>query len=148
MIALALLLAAAPPLPALTGRVVDNAALLPSAAEARLAGRLARYEQRTHHQFVVVTVPSLGGETIEAFGKRLGNGWGIGRKGIDDGLLMIVAPNERKVRIAVGHGLERRLPDAAAAAIIAHDLVPAFAKGDFAGGIERGADAVMAAVPD
>jgi uncharacterized protein len=105
-------------LPALTGRVVDNADLLPAGDEARLTARLAALEKSTSDQLVVVTVPSLRGETIESYGLRLGNGWGVGQKALDNGVLLIVAPAEKRVRIQVGRGLEGLLTDAGAAAIL------------------------------
>jgi uncharacterized protein len=132
------------PLPKLTGRVVDLAHLLPAPVAQRLTVRLASFEARTKHQLVIVTIPSLNGEPIEKFGLRLGNGWGVGRRRHNDGVLLIVAPSERRVRIEVGYGLEKTLTDQASARIIAQDLVPAFRKGDFPGGIERGANAIMA----
>jgi uncharacterized protein len=135
---------AGPALPALTGRVVDDAALLPAARQAALATRLQAFESRTGHQLVVVTVPSLNGQSIADFGLRLGRTWGIGRKGSDDGILLIVAPTEGKVRIEVGYGLEQQLSDPACAAIIATDLLPSFKAGRFADGIDKGADAIMA----
>jgi uncharacterized protein len=132
------------PIPKLTGRLMDQANLLPATVEHRLIVQLARFEARTKHQFVIVTVPSLDGEAIENFGLRLGNGWGIGRHGYDDGVLLIVVPNERKVRIEVGCGLEKTLTDQISALIIARDMTPAFQKGNFTSGIERGAAAIMA----
>ena len=92
-------------LPALTGRVVDNADLLPAADEARLTERLAALEKSTADQLTVVTVPGLGGEAIESFALRLGNGWGIGREDLDNGVLLVVAPSERNVRFEYGSGL-------------------------------------------
>lgn len=130
-------------LPKLTGRVVDNADLLPPALEARLVRTLADVERRTRHQFVVVTLPSLGGRSIESLGLALGNGWGVGRKGHDDGVLLIVAPNERQVRIEVGRGLEKVLTDAEAATIIRAEIVPRFREGDMTGGITAGAAAII-----
>src|SRR3546814_10027569 len=97
------------PFPALTGRDVDAANLLPPQQEARLSDRLKTLEDRSKHQFVVVTVPSLGGHTIDDYGLHLGRTWGIGRKDYNDGVLLIVAPNERKVRIEVGYGLEKEI---------------------------------------
>lgn len=137
---------AGPALPALTGRVVDQAAVLPPARAAQLTSRLAALEARTGHQFVIVTVSSLNGQPIEAVGLRLGRTWGIGRKGHDDGVLLLVAPNEHKVRIEVGYGLERQLTDPVCAKIIRDDILPSFAHGDLPGGIERGGAAIIAVI--
>lgn len=132
-----------PPLPKLSGRVVDDANLLPPVSEAALVARLAGFERMTGHQFVILTVPSLDGQTIETLGGRVGRTWGIGRRGIDDGVLLIVAPRERKVRIEVGRGLEMRLPDPFCARIISERILPRFRLGDMAGGIVAGADALL-----
>jgi uncharacterized protein len=129
--------------PALTGRVVDAAHVLPPADQSALAGELAALEKTTGHQFVVVTVPSLGGHAIEDYGKTLGNTWHIGRKDINDGVLLIVAPNERKVRIEVGYGLGKALRNDKAAAIINQAILPAFKAGDFPRGIAAGVDGVI-----
>lgn len=131
------------PLPVLTGRVVDNADLLTPAQEGTLTRALATTERRTKHQFVVVTLPSLGGRPIEDVGLRLGNGWGIGRRTHNDGVLLIVAPNERKVRIEVGCGLEQALTNDEARAIIDQRILPAFRKGSMAAGIFRGSAAII-----
>ncbi|MEG3181735.1 TPM domain-containing protein [Sphingomonas sp. LT1P40] len=130
-------------LPALTGRVVDNADLLSANREALLTWALAETERNTKHQFVVVTVPTLGGRAIEAFGLALGNHWGIGRKGYDDGVLLIVAPNERKVRIEVGCGLEKTLTNAEASVIIEKTILPRIRAGNMAGGILAGSAAII-----
>ena len=152
---LALLLAAAVVLatpglaldfPTLTGRVVDNANLLTSQQESRLAALLASHESATSNQVVVVTLPSLQGTAIEDFGYQLGRHWGIGQAGRDNGVLLIVAPNERKVRIEVGYGLEGDLPDAIARAIIDNDILPAFRRDDYPGGIEAGVSAIILAI--
>jgi uncharacterized protein len=135
--------AAASPYPALTGRVVDTAHLLSPSASAALERELADSEAKTKHQMVVVTVSSLGGRSIEDFGHGLGNSWGIGRKGIDDGVMLIVAPNERKVRIEVGYGLEGVLRDEEAGHIIQNDILPRFRAGDLPGGIAAGTRAVL-----
>ena len=137
---------AGPPLPALTGRVTDEARLLSPAVARDVDGRLARLEATTGHQFVVLTVPSLRGQRIEDFGIRVGRTWGIGRKGIDDGVLLIVALNERKVRIEVGYGLERALNDPVCATIIRDTILPRFRKGDMAGGISAGVNAIIARI--
>jgi uncharacterized protein len=119
------------PLPALTGRVVDNAHILSGGERAWLTRRLAAIERKTRDQLVVVTLPSLGGATIEQVGLRLGNGWALGRKGLDNGVLLIVAPNDHKVRIEVGCGLEGLLTDARAASIIRGKLIPLLRSADY-----------------
>ena len=135
--------AAAGGYPALTGRVVDAAHVLSSDASIALERELADAEQKTKHQMVIVTVSSLGGHTIEDFGHDLGNSWGIGRKDVNDGVLLIVAPNERKVRIEVGYGLEGVLRDEEAGHIIQNDILPRFRAGDLSGGIVAGTKAVL-----
>jgi uncharacterized protein len=133
---------------ALTGRVVDAADLLPPADEAALTERLADYERRTGHQLVVVTVPSLEGQTIDAYTLALAKRWGIGRRDFNDGLVVLVAPNERMARIEVGLGLEQRLTNDRAAEIMKSQMIPAFGSGDFPRGIVDGVEAIMATVPD
>jgi len=132
-----------PPLPRLNGRVVDDAGLLSPAQQRDLSARLARLETVTGHQFVIITLPSLHGQTIEHLGLRLGRTWGIGRKGVGDGVLLIVAPNERRVRIEVGNGLEKTLHDSVCAKIIRETIAPRFGRGDMAGGIRAGATAIV-----
>lgn len=129
--------------PALSGRVVDAANLLPASSRTTITQELAALEQRTGHQFVVVTVPGLGGHTIEDYGVTLGRTWGIGRKGVNDGVLLVVAPVERKVRIEVGYGLERALRDEEARTIIDSAILPAFRARDFPRGIAAGVDGVI-----
>jgi uncharacterized membrane protein YgcG len=124
--------------PQLTGRVVDDAQLLSPSAEAGLVKTLARLEQQTSDQLVVVTVPDLKGEAIESFGLRVGRAWGIGQKVLDNGVLLIVAPNERMVRIEVGCGLEGLLTDERAKAIIDDALLPRLRASDFEGAAETG----------
>jgi uncharacterized protein len=108
-----------------------------------LSERLARYEADTQHQMVVATAPSLHGVRVDNFGTCLGNRWKIGRKGQDDGILVLVAPNERQMRIATGAGMEKILTDDKAQAII-HRMTPYFAKADYAGGLSTGVDAIAA----
>jgi uncharacterized protein len=117
------------PLPTLTGPVVDQADLLEPKAEAALTERLASLEKETTDQLVVVTVNSLEGEPIEKLGLRLGKGWGIGQKGIDNGVLLIVAPADRRARIEVGYGLEGLLTDERAERIMDEKIVPACRQG-------------------
>jgi len=130
--------------PTLTGRVVDDAQLLTPQQELALTRKLATLEQQTGDQLVVVTLPSLQDQEIEDFGYQLGRHWGIGQKENDGGALLIVAPNERKVRIEVGYGLEGVLTDAYSSLIIRNDILPAFRQGDYAAGIIAGTDSIIA----
>lgn len=139
-------LLAAPQFPELTGRVVDNADLLSANAERTLTERLAGHERAGGNQVVVVTLPDLGGYTIEEYGYQLGRHWGIGQKGEDNGVLLIVAQEERRVRIEVGYGLEGVLTDALSSNIIHAVILPEFRKGQFEDGIVQGASAVIAAL--
>jgi uncharacterized protein len=129
--------------PALTGRVVDSANLLDAATRSALTEKLEALEAKTTDQFVVVTLKSLQGQTIESYGYQLGRHWGIGQKDKNNGVLLIVAPNERKVRIEVGYGLEGTLTDALAKIIIENAITPRFRANDYAGGITRGVDDVI-----
>lgn len=133
-------------LPELTGRVVDEANLLSTSTEADLVAMLQAHETETGQQVVVVTVQSLNGRTIEEFGVELGRHWGIGQAEQDNGVLLIVAPNERQVRIEVGYGLEGALTDAKAGVIIQNEIIPAFRSGDRARGIVDGTRAILAAL--
>ena len=132
--------AAEPSFPALTGRVVDQAGILDAGVEARIDGKLQELEQKTTTQLVVVTLRSLQGYDIADYGYRLGRHWGIGQRGKNNGAILIVAPNERRVRIEVGYGLEGTLTDAISRLIIENAIFPRFRTGDFAGGVERGVD--------
>ncbi|WP_426051164.1 TPM domain-containing protein [Brevundimonas sp. SL161] len=136
--------AADPTFPALSGRVVDQAQLLTPDTEAAITAKLTRLETDTGDQFVVVTLDSLQDYEIEDYGYRLGRAWGIGNAENDSGVLLIVAPNERKVRLEVGYGLEPVLTDALSNQIIQTDILPPFRDGGYAGGIEAGVDAVIA----
>ena len=129
---------AEPTFPTLTGRVVDAANLLDPADEQALASDLKALEEKSSDQVVVVTLPSLQGYPIEDYGYRLGRHWGIGTKQLSNGILLIVAPNERKVRIEVGSGLEPILTDALSRIIIENVILPRFRTGDFVGGIKDG----------
>ncbi len=137
---------AAPQFPNLTGRVVDNAELLSTSEHERLTRILAEHESQTTNQVVVVTLESLQGFVIEDFGYQLGRHWGIGQEGKDNGVLLVIAPNERKVRIEVGYGLEGTLTDALSRDIIETRILPAFKKGDYEAGIGRGMDSILAAL--
>ena len=135
--------AAAQTFPPLTGRVVDNAELLDPGQQSALEAKLAAVEQRTGRQFVVATLPSLQGQTIENYGYRLGREWKIGDEAKDDGVLLIVAPKERKVRIETGYGARVFLTDAVSSVIIRNSILPRFKATDYPGGINAGADAII-----
>jgi uncharacterized protein len=129
--------------PALSGRVVDDAGILDEGTRAALTQKLAEFEAKTTDQFVVVTLKSLQGTSIEDFGVELGRHWQIGQKDKNNGVLLIVAPSERRVRIEVGYGLEGALTDAVSRLIIENGITPRFRAGDFAGGITRGVDDII-----
>lgn len=128
--------------PTLTGQVVDAANLLDEAQETALTARLAALETQSGRQLVVATIPDLQGYDIGDYGYRLGRAWGIGDKDRNDGALLIVAPNERKVRIEVGYGLEGIMTDALSSRIIRNAITPRFKAGDMAGGIAAGAEEI------
>jgi uncharacterized protein len=134
---------AAPNFPALTGRVVDDAHILSDATKTDLDQKLAGLEQKTSRQLVVVTIPSLQGYEISDYGYQLGRAWGIGQAKLNNGILLIVAPTEHKVRIEVGYGLEPIMTDALSSVIIQTQILPKFRSGDFNGGVEAGADALI-----
>jgi uncharacterized protein len=130
--------AAEPVFPGLTGRVVDDAGLLSYPEKVAVTADLKALEDKSSDQLVVVTLPSLQGFAIEDFGYRLGRHWGIGTAKLDNGVILIVAPKERQVRIEVGTGLEGTLTDALARIVIEQSILPRFREGDFAGGIKNG----------
>src|SRR5450631_2408370 len=129
--------------PALSGRVVDEAGVLDAAARTALTQSLADLEQKTTVQLVVVTLKSLQGTSIEDYGYQLGRRWQIGQKDKNNGVLLIVAPTERKVRIEVGYGLEGDLTDAVTRLIIENSILPRFRSGDMAGGVSAGVDDII-----
>jgi len=138
LLAAPLIALAEPTFPALTGRIVDEAGLLSPEQRAAIEAQLTELEQKSTDQLAVVTLNSLQGYPIEDFGYQLGRKWGIGQKGKDNGVLLIVAPNERKVRIEVGRGLEPQLTDAMSKLIIENAIIPQFRRGDYAAGIAAG----------
>ena len=137
---------AEPEFPPLTGRVVDQAGLLSERDQAELEAALARFEEASSAQIVVATLDSLQGLPIEDYGYQLGRHWGIGQEGLDNGALLIVAPEEREVRIEVGYGLEGELTDALSRTIIETRILPHFREGDFAAGIKAGVAAMITAL--
>ncbi|MDO6414018.1 TPM domain-containing protein [Sphingomonas sp. BIUV-7] len=128
---------------AFTGFVVDEAHLLSANERALLTNELDRFQQRTAHQLAVVTVSRLDGEDIAIFTRRLANRWGVGRRGANDGVLLLVAPHERKVRIEVGRGLERRLTNRYCQTVLATKVIPAFRQGRLGAGIRAGVAAII-----
>lgn len=135
--------ASAPVFPALTGRVVDDANVLSPPTREALTAKLEALESKTSRQLVVVTVPSLQGYAIEDYGYQLRRAWGIGEKGKNNGALLIVAPNERKVRVEVGYGLEGVLTDALSEVILQQKVLPRFRVGDIESGVVAGTDALV-----
>ena len=129
--------------PKLTGWVNDTANILSSVDRDRISESLRNYERETHHQIVVLIIATLGEDKIETFSLRTANAWGLGQKGIDDGMLVTLAMKERKVRIELGTGMERFISDTEAQAIIDTEMTPAFSKGDFSGGLEHGVKRLM-----
>jgi uncharacterized protein len=132
--------------PALTGRVVDAANILPPDREAALTAKLAALQQQTTRQFVIATIPDLEGNDIADYGYRLGDHWKIGQKGENNGIILLIAPSERKVRVEVGPGLEGIVPDVLSSRIIRGAILPQFKAGDYPAGIEAGADQIIALI--
>ncbi len=143
MILTAPVLASEPKFPPLTGRVVDDARVLDTWTQSELTDMLSAHEGATGEQVVVVTLDSLQGYTIEDYGYQLGRHWGIGQKGKNNGALLIVAPNEHKVRIEVGYGLEGELTDAISRRIIDNYILPSFKRGDFNAGVLAGTTSIL-----
>ncbi|MEJ8799446.1 TPM domain-containing protein [Trinickia caryophylli] len=135
--------AADAPVPALTRRVTDTTATLTAAQRDALEAKLAAFEARKGSQIAVLLVPSTEPETIEQYGIRVAEAWKIGRERVDDGALLIVAKNDRTLRIEVGYGLEGALTDATSHRIVDEVIVPRFRDGDFYGGIDAGLDSMM-----
>ena len=136
-------LALALEVPPLQGRINDYAGLIPAERARALEERLARFEAETGHQIAVLTIPSLKGDSLEDFSIRVAEAWKIGKKGFDNGAILLIARDDRKLRIEVGYGLEGVMPDAIASRIIREVITPRFRSGDFAGGIEAGVDAIL-----
>lgn len=129
--------------PQLTGRLVDSGGIIDAATEADLTTKLAEFEKKSSDQIVVATVPNLGGEAIEPYANRLFRAWGLGQAGENNGILLLVALEDRKMRIEVGYGLEGTLTDLHSKLIIENTMVPAFRAGDYSGGISRAVDDII-----
>jgi uncharacterized protein len=138
--------AAAIPVPPLTARVTDQTGTLDAGQSQALEAKLAAFEKSKGSQIAVLIVPTTGDETIEQFSIRVVDQWKLGRKGVDDGALLLVAKDDRKARIEVGRGLEGVIPDAIANRIIDEDLRPKFREGDFAGGLQAAVDRMIGLV--
>lgn len=134
------------PIPPLAARVTDLTGTLAAAQKAALEQQLAAFEASRGAQVVVLILPTTQPESIEQFGIRLLDAWKIGRRGVDDGVLLIIAKADRRLRIEVGYGLEGALNDATAKRIIAETIAPRLAAGDFAGGVQGGVDAILKVV--
>lgn len=143
---LAWLALAQPPVPPLAARVNDLTATLTEAERQALEARLAAFEAEKGSQLAVLLVPSTRPESIEQYALRVAEAWRLGRKGVDDGILLLVAKDDRAVRIEVGYGLEGAVPDAVAKRIIEEVIVPRFRAADYYGGIEAGVEALIAHV--
>jgi uncharacterized protein len=130
-------------LPPLTGRIVDQANILPADTRRAIEPKLADLESKSGIQLVVATIASLQGQEIEPYANELFRSWKLGEKTKNNGVLLLVAPNERRVRIEVGYGLEGTLTDALAKVIITNAITPRFKTGDFGGGISRGVDDII-----
>ncbi|MBU6501316.1 MAG: YgcG family protein [Burkholderiales bacterium] len=134
------------PVPALTGHVIDHTGTLTDAQRQALEAKLAALEQGKGSQVVVLMVPTTRPEDIASYANRVGNSWKIGRKGVGDGLLLVVAKDDHRVRIEVAKTLEGAIPDLAANRIIEDAITPAFRRGDFAGGLNAGVDQITALI--
>ncbi len=133
-------------IPALTSRVMDQAGVLQPAQRQALEAKLAAFEAQAGPQIVVLTVASTGIEDIADYAQRAGDAWKIGRQNLGDGLLLVVARDDRKLRIQVAKALEGAVPDLAARQIISNQIGPAFKRGDYAAGLDAGVDALIARI--
>ena len=129
--------------PYLSGRVVDDGEILSAATRLTVGERLKAHEDKTGDQIAVLTVQTIGNDSIEGYATRVFDGWKLGQKGKDNGVLVVVAARDRKMRIEVGYGLEGTLTDVAAARIIRNVMTPAFREGDYDKGVTRGVDAIV-----
>jgi uncharacterized protein len=134
------------PVPALTAHVMDSTGTLDAAQRSALEAKLTAFEQSRGAQVVVLIVPTTQPEDIAAYAQRVGDTWKIGRKSIGDGLLLVVAKNDRKVRIETTKALEGAIPDLAARQVIDTAITPRFKQGDYAGGLDAAADQLIALI--
>ncbi len=146
LITVVCLSAAAQEIPPFTGYVVDNAGILSPQTEATIASLLDNFEEQSTNQIAVLTIPSLDGESIETYANRVFRAWAIGRADLNNGVLLLIAKNDRELRIEVGYGLESSLTDADAGRIIRHVIVPLFRADDFEGGTLAGVNAIIGTI--
>ena len=130
--------------PFLSGRVVDDAEVLAPPSRERLTATLKEHEEKTTNQIVVLTVPTIGNDSIEEYASRVFAEWKLGQKGKNNGVLVVVVPKDRKMRIEVGYGLEGTLTDAMSSRIIRNEMTPQFKAGSFDRGVENGVNAIVA----
>ena len=134
------------PVPKLTARVIDQTGALTAPERDALEAKLRAFEEAKGSQIAVLLVPTIGQEVIEEFTGRVADEWKLGRKGVDDGVLFVVAQQQRKLRIHTGRGVQGTLTDALSRRIVADIVAPRFRNGDFGGGIDAGVDAIMKAI--
>ena len=132
--------------PYLSGRVVDEVGILSNDTKLSLEKKLKEHEKKTTNQVVVLIIPSLEGEVLEEFSIKVASTWKLGQKTKDNGVLLLIAKNDRKLRIEVGYGLEGSLTDAISSQIIRREITPAFKQGDFSRGVEQGVDAILGTI--
>ena len=132
--------------PPLTGRIVDTAHIISPDLAAALSQEMAAHERRTGNQVAVLTLPSLQGEPLEEFSHRVATAWKLGQKGTDNGVLLLVAIQDRRIRIEVGYGLEGVLTDAITSRIIRNEMVPRFRAGEYSQGIAAGLRAILGTI--
>lgn len=148
VVLLALAPAGAQEVPYLSGRVVDQAGMLTVQGRTVLEGRLADFEAATGHQVAVLTIATLGDQPIEDYSMGVVETWKLGRAAEDDGVLLLIVRDDRKMRLEVGYGLEGRLTDLASRRVLDHVIAPRFREGDFEGGLSAGVDAVLAVLDE
>ena len=146
LLLLALVARAQVPVPPLTAPVIDQTGTLSQEQIASLEHTLRAFNERKGSQISVLIVPTTEPESIEQYSIRVADAWKLGRKGVDDGVLLLVAKDDRTIRIEVGYGLEGALPDVIANRIVSQVIVPRFRQGDFAGGIVEGIDRIIAVI--
>lgn len=146
LLALLPLAAVARNVPTFSGWVVDEANLIPSEQRQRIQEKLEQFSQQTTNQVAVLTVDSLEGEVLEDYANKVARDWGVGKKGKDNGVLLLVSKQDRKMRIEVGYGLEPVLTDLGTHQIQEEVIIPYFKRGDYGGGIEAGVDAILSMI--